>query len=202
MKKLYSTYYLFFLFTLATTSVMAMVDEVSTVFQVDSKAETPDIHAVTYQDSISKPLPHTILKDNRKNKPKIFQDPVKTYDKRQLLFFTTFGFDDDYTQQVMDPGDLMIEAEKIISNFKVYPNPLYVNSQNLRISYNIKKNALVTVKMLDVLGNEVSTLFAQRVGAGTKTNEFNISSKVSGGFYFIRLSADSDHVTRKISVVQ
>src|SRR5690606_40517817 len=108
-------------------------------------------------DSVSKPLAYTVLKDNRKNKPKIFQDPVKTYDKRQLLFFTTFGFDDDYSQNVVNPGDLMIEAEKIISNFKVYPNPLYVNSQNLRISYNIKKNALVTVKMLDVLGNEVST---------------------------------------------
>src|SRR3546814_2771393 len=46
--------------------------------------------------------------------------------------------------------------------------------------------------------NEVSTLLVQRVGAGSKTNEFNISSKVSGGFYFIRLSADSDHITRKI----
>lgn len=193
MKKLYSIHYLFFLFTLVTTVVFTKVGKVSAF------ANPVEAFAIAGADSTLKPDP--VLKDNRKNKPKIFQDPVKTYDDRQLLFFTTFGFD-DYSTVAVNMKDLSVEAEKIISNFKVYPNPLYVNSQNLRISYNIKKNALVTVKMLDVLGNEVSTLFAQRVGAGNKTSEFNISSKVSGGFYFIRLSADSDHVTKKISVVQ
>lgn len=195
MKKLYSIYYLFFLFTLVTTIIVTEVGSV----RAYSNPVKPANFALS--DTTGGPL-DLVLTDNRKNKPKIFQDPVKTYDDRQLLFFTTFGFDDDYAQNVVNPKDLPLEAEKIISNFKVYPNPLYVNSQNLKISYNIKKNALVTVKMLDVLGNEVSTLFTQRVGAGNKTNEFNISSKVSGGFYFIRLSANSDHVTKKISVVQ
>lgn len=195
MKKLYSIYYLFFLFTLVTTIILTKTGEL--------RAYADPVKGVVFSvpDTTGGPS-GLILTDNRKNKPKIFQDPVKTYDDRQLLFFTTFGFDDDYTQNVVNPGNLTLEAEKIISNFKVFPNPLYVNSQNLKISYNIKKNALVTVKMLDVLGNEVSTLFTERMGAGDKTSEFNISSKVSGGFYFIRLSANSDHVTKKISVVQ
>lgn len=164
-----------------------------------------DVHAFSVvhpSDTTKNPSVRTLLKDTRKNKPKIFQDPVKTYDDRQLLFFTTFGFDDYAAYPETSVTDLAVEPEKIISNFKVYPNPVYVNTQNLRISYNIKKNALVTVKMLDILGNEVSTLFAQRLVAGHKTNEFNISSKVTGGFYFIRLTADNEHVTKKISVVQ
>src|SRR3546814_3524625 len=105
-----------------------------------------------------------LLKDNRKNKPKIFQDPVKTYDDRQLLFFTTFGFDDDYSTSTVAIQD-MPDPEKIISNFKVYPNPLYVNTQNLKISYNIKNNAIVTVKMHEVQGNEVSDRKSTRLNS-------------------------------------
>lgn len=150
------------------------------------------------QDTNKNDQYHLTLKDTRQNKPKIFQDPVKTYDNNQLLFFATFGTRFDY-YPVEGPA---LEAEKIIDNFKVYPNPLYATTQKLKITYNIKKNALVTVKMLDVLGNEVSTLFSQEVKAGSRNGEFNIASNVSSGFYFIRLSADNDQVTKKLSVVQ
>lgn len=141
---------------------------------------------------------HLMLRDTRQNKPKIFQDPVRTYDRTQIMFLATFGAETGH-YPVEGP---VIEPEKIINNFKVYPNPLYATTQTLKITYNIKKSALVTVKMLDVLGNEVSTLFSQQVEAGSRNGEFNIASNVSSGFYFIRLSADNDQITKKLSVVQ
>lgn len=89
MKKLYSIYYLFFLFTLTLTGLLMKVEEAS-AFSFVADPIRGFISVKT--DTLKYPGNKLILEDNRKNKPKVFQDAVKTYDERQLLFFTTFGF--------------------------------------------------------------------------------------------------------------
>src|SRR3546814_10150424 len=113
--------YFFFLFTLVTAIVFTKTEEVSAFSWpvnagMQAEADTTIQPVPTKKQSAdSVNATAILLKDNRKNKPKIFQDPVKTYDDRQLLFFTTFGFDDDYStskvaiQDMPDPETIRSE---------------------------------------------------------------------------------------------
>ncbi|MHB1178029.1 MAG: T9SS type A sorting domain-containing protein [Daejeonella sp.] len=89
-------------------------------------------------------------------------------------------------------------SDKILNNVKVYPNPV---SDQLNLSYYINKDSNVTIKIMDVLGNEVTTLFTERLSAGDQANSFNIASRINSGFYFIRVSVGSEIITKRISVL-
>ncbi len=67
-----------------------------------------------------------------------------------------------------------------------YPNRS--NSGSL-IEYEIPVNARVTVKVYDILGNELATLIDREQSAGTYTAEFNGSAYASG-IYFYRITAE------------
>lgn len=92
----------------------------------------------------------------------------------------------------------MVEPEKVLNNVKVYPNPV---QSDLNLTYTINKDTHITIKVMDVLGNEITTLLTDRVSAGVQTNSFNISSRLNSGFYFVRLSTGTETVTKRISVL-
>lgn len=89
------------------------------------------------------------------------------------------------------PTNLVTDVENIAAipaEFTLaqnYPNPF--NPSTL-ISYNLPKTALVTLKIYDILGREVSTLVNRTESAGSYKVEFN-AGRVSSGVYFYRLSA-------------
>ncbi|MDF2435060.1 MAG: hypothetical protein JWP44_4691, partial [Mucilaginibacter sp.] len=58
-----------------------------------------------------------------------------------------------------------------------------------------------SIKMMDVLGNNVVTLFSQRVEPGEQTFSYPISNKISKGFYFIRVIAGTELVIRRVSIL-
>src|ERR1700712_4322899 len=53
--------------------------------------------------------------------------------------------------------------DKLLSNVEVYPNPI---TDQINLKYIVSRNSNVTIKMVDVLGNDVMTLFSQRVEPG------------------------------------
>jgi hypothetical protein len=65
------------------------------------------------------------------------------------------------------------------------PNPV---AQSTRIQYSVPVNAQVSLKVYDVLGREVSTLFSGQRNAGTYTQEYN-TTKLAQGVYYCRLLA-------------
>ena len=87
---------------------------------------------------------------------------------------------------------------KILNNVKVYPNPV---AEQLNLSYNVTKESNVTIKIMDVLGNEIATLLSQRMPAGEQTNSFSIASKLGSGYYFIRLVVGNETVVKRISIL-
>jgi hypothetical protein len=89
-------------------------------------------------------------------------------------------------------------TEKLLADVEVYPNPV---SDQLNLTYTINKNANVTIKIMDVLGNEVTTLLSQRVDAGPQKKTFSLSNKLSSGFYFLRLVVGTESVIKRISVL-
>ncbi|WP_299284301.1 T9SS type A sorting domain-containing protein [uncultured Mucilaginibacter sp.] len=91
-----------------------------------------------------------------------------------------------------------VENEKLLSDVSIYPNPI---TDKLNLTYNVRKNTTVSIKIMDVLGNEVLTLLSQRVEAGEQKNTFQISSRLSSGFYFVRMIVGTESVIKRISVL-
>ncbi len=145
------------------------------------------------------------LTDNRPNRP-VFSNQFKT-DFDAFLFKMTAlktGINSDGTVSTKkyapakSVSSVALDLQKPIDNVKVYPNPV---ADQLNLSYVLKKEGMVTIKILDVLGNEVSTLFNQRLAAGVQTNKFMIDSKLNTGFYFVRIISGSDSIVKRISVL-
>jgi hypothetical protein len=106
------------------------------------------------------------------------------------------------------------EEEQIPSEFSLaqnYPNPF---NPSTKIRYSIpsvtfssssraesRDGGLVTLKVYDILGNEVATLVNEEKPAGSYEVEFN-ASQLSSGIYFYKLSAGTFTETKKMTVLK
>lgn len=88
--------------------------------------------------------------------------------------------------------------DKLLNDVQVYPNPI---TDQINVKYVLSRNALVTVKIMDVLGNEVVTLLSQRIGSGEQSFSYSLNNKLARGFYFIRVVAGTESVIKRISVL-
>lgn len=71
-----------------------------------------------------------------------------------------------------------------------YPNPF---NPSTTIEYRIPQDGLVTLKVFDLLGNEIATLINKHMSAGNYSAKFN-GSEYSSGLYFARLTLRSQEV--------
>lgn len=78
-----------------------------------------------------------------------------------------------------------------------YPNPF---NPSTKISYQIAKDELVTLKIYDNTGREVTTLVNGIQTAGYHTVEFK--SNLSSGTYFFKIAAGSFTDTKKMTVIK
>jgi hypothetical protein len=79
-----------------------------------------------------------------------------------------------------------------------YPNPF---NPSTKISYTISKPAHTTLRVYDVLGNEIATLVNGDKHAGKYEVEFN-ASNLSSGVYFYKLQSGEMVQTRKMVVLK
>jgi len=79
-----------------------------------------------------------------------------------------------------------------------YPNPF---NPVTKINFSIPKSGMVSLKVYDILGKEVSTLVNQNISAGTYTYEFD-ASRLSSGIYFYRLNVNGFSEVKKMSLIK
>lgn len=79
-----------------------------------------------------------------------------------------------------------------------YPNPF---NPSTRIAYQISKISFVTLKVYDVLGNEIVTLVNEEKQTGKYKVEFDASS-IPSGIYFYQLKAGSFVETKKMVLLK
>ncbi len=79
-----------------------------------------------------------------------------------------------------------------------YPNPF---NPTTKIKYSIPSESKTTLKVYDILGNEVATLVNSEKQAGTYEVEFNAAS-LSSGVYFYKLQSGGFLQTRKMIVLK
>ncbi|SRR5690606_6511514 len=91
-----------------------------------------------------------------------------------------------------------VANDKLLSSVKVFPNPIV---DQISLSYRLDKQSAVSIKVMDALGNEVMTLLNQELDAGPQSHVFDTNNKLANGFYFIRVSAGTETVVKRISVL-
>ncbi len=79
-----------------------------------------------------------------------------------------------------------------------YPNPF---NPTTSIKYSVKNNEFVSLKIYDVLGNEIKTLVNETKEAGNYSVEFD-ASKISSGVYFYRINIGSFIQTKKMILLK
>lgn len=82
--------------------------------------------------------------------------------------------------------------------YQNYPNPF---NPSARIQYAIGSRQFVTLKVYDVLGNEIAALVNEEKPAGNYEVEFN-ASKLSSGVYFYKLQAGDFVQTKKMIYIR
>jgi len=79
-----------------------------------------------------------------------------------------------------------------------YPNPF---NPSTTINFSIQSSDFVSLKIYDVLGNEVASLVNEEKPAGTYEVNFN-ASLLSSGIYFYKLQAGSFISTKKLTLIK
>ncbi|MFI5253426.1 MAG: T9SS type A sorting domain-containing protein [Bacteroidota bacterium] len=79
-----------------------------------------------------------------------------------------------------------------------YPNPF---NPTTTIRYDLPKDGFVSLKVIDLLGQEVTTLVSKQQNAGAYSVQFD-ARNVSSGLYFYRLSAGDFTTIKKMAVIK
>jgi hypothetical protein len=108
---------------------------------------------------------------------------------------------DDLPTSVENPKTEIPDDFRLDQN---YPNPF---NPSTIISYQLPASGLVTLKIYDVLGREVTTLINEFQNAGIYKVHFNRqettnSIQLSSGIYFYRLQTTENTITRKMILLK
>ena len=113
-------------------------------------------------------------------------------------YVTNFGDCDDANPSVHScmtlPSVAKPEAGQALTEttvsftLNVSPNPV---AKTTRIRYSLPINAHINIKVYDVLGREVNTVFTGQRSAGTYSQEYNMG-KLSQGVYYCRMVATAN----------
>ncbi len=106
----------------------------------------------------------------------------------------TFTYKLIITEVVSESGN----APKHYSLWQNYPNPF---NPSTTIEFLIPKSEFVTLKIYNLLGQEVTTLISDRLNAGNYKYEFN-TQNLSSGIYYYQLSAGEYKEVKKMILLQ
>ncbi len=97
--------------------------------------------------------------------------------------------------------DIKNNQNNLPSNFALlqnYPNPF---NPTTTINYSIAKSSLVTIKVYNILGDEVETLVNTFKDAGNYSIKFN-ADKLASGIYFYKIEAGNFVETKKLILLK
>ncbi len=97
------------------------------------------------------------------------------------------------------PPTLPPSTPERFSLLNAYPNPF---NPGTIIRYQIPVKSAVTLKVYNILGNEIATLVNGIQEPGTKTVRFETNGNIAGGVYFYRLQAGNYVETKKFVLLR
>lgn len=101
-----------------------------------------------------------------------------------------------HTASSIDKEETNPETFLLLSN---YPNPF---NPSTVISYQLAVSGFVTLKVYDVMGNEIATLVSEEQKPGKYSVGFDTANKLASGIYISRLTVDGSARIRKMAVLK
>ncbi|HSW54437.1 MAG TPA: LamG-like jellyroll fold domain-containing protein [Ignavibacteriaceae bacterium] len=102
---------------------------------------------------------------------------VYSYRLKQIDLDGTFTYSDEVEVEVIAPASFSLDQN--------YPNPF---NPSTRISFSLAVDSKVSLKVFDILGQEVASLVNQNLTQGVHTYDFNASG-INSGVYFYKIEA-------------
>jgi phosphatidylinositol-3-phosphatase len=102
-----------------------------------------------------------------------------TYRLKQVNFDGSYSYSETVNVNVTGPASFILEQN--------YPNPF---NPETNISFSVPRESFVTLKVYDILGNEVRTLVSEKKPQGNYKVKFD-ASNLPSGVYFARMEADN-----------
>ena len=144
----------------------------------------------------------------------IYRDSVIYFGGKEIHFWTRVEFSDRTGTFVIYPGftpgaikvmiatDINDEFDNILPTAyelaQNYPNPF---NPSTSIDYSLPRTGYISLKVFNVIGQEVATLYEGFQAAGNHRVEFQASDK-SSGIYFYRLTHQDGSETKKMLLVK
>ena len=117
-------------------------------------------------------------------------------------YFLTESYSEENTSlQKRKIKQISYQGVSVITDYALsqnYPNPF---NPTTMINYQIPENGEVTLKVYDILGQEVATLVNGFKAKGRYTVEFN-GSNLASGIYFYKLSSGDFNAVRKLIIMK
>jgi hypothetical protein len=101
----------------------------------------------------------------------------------------------DKTVGVEDQGEVVVNGYKLSQN---YPNPF---NPTTKINFELSASGFTTLKIFDMLGNEVATLVQNELTAGSHSVNFN-ASDLASGTYMYQLNVNGTRITNKMVLLK
>ncbi len=154
-------------------------------FEIERRSEITDFRTIGYLEGAGTTTePKQYIYIDRYVEP-----GIHFYRLKQIDFNGSF----EYSNEV----EVNVTGELTFNLSQNYPNPF---NPSTVISYRLPVTSDVTLKVYDVLGNEIATLVNEEKQPGNYEIEFNIHSdegrNLSSGIYFYQLKAN-DHIATK-----
>ncbi len=135
-------------------------------------------------------------------------DTSKKYQKLVVIFDLgtvgdgsanfTYLFDD--IRQTSQPTAVH-QTNNVVASYSLhqnYPNPF---NPSTTISYSLEKGGMVTLKVYNMLGQEVATIVDREMNAGLHTATFS-ASHLSSGIYLYRLTSGTFTSMKKMMLIK
>ena len=111
-----------------------------------------------------------------------------TYRLKQIDFDGTVNFSDEVSVDVIAPAEFSLDQN--------YPNPF---NPSTKITFSLAADSKVSLKVFDVIGQEVASLINQDLSAGVHNYTFNATG-INSGVYFYRIEATGINGTEFVDV--
>lgn len=135
------------------------------------------------------------IRAKRINKTPQIKASVPTYKPKYNVSFIPYS---DLISSTKTSATAAVKPEKILTVLKVYPNPV---DDQVNLILRMDRESNLSVKIMDLLGNEVVSLSNERIQAGEQTRNYNIPNRLNTGIYFLKIAAGAETVVKRISVL-
>jgi hypothetical protein len=138
--------------------------------------------------------------DDRNTNFEFFNSKISYLINLNHIYYTDDGW---VTYSIVDSivtglNEQQIKATEFILE-QNYPNPF---NPNTVIKYQIPITSQVTLKVYDILGNEIATLVNEEKSEGNYSYSFTPSATLSSGIYFYQLKTDNFIHTKKMLLLK